>query len=294
MFSQFFGHYLLNKGAISTAQMNEALLKRGETRVKLGVLAINAGFMTAEQVDQVHKMQMKVDKRIGDLAVDMGFLTSKQVSDLLGMQKSAHLVLGQTLVDLGHMSNAQLEEALSDYKARYQLDDADFADENSVKANRMATNFLGMPEIENIGYCASYVALLFKSLTRFITDDFTPLAPRCVREISCSSLISQRINGQFSAITGIEGGEDSIAAFASLYEREGSLEPGEYAQAVVSEFLNLHNGLFAVNVSLERDVELSLEPQTVQKDAVMRANVICIVIPISFTFGIVNFSVLPI
>ena len=57
MFTQFFGSYLLNRKIVSPANLRVALEKKDTTRVKLGVLAINAGYMTAKQVDAVHKKQ---------------------------------------------------------------------------------------------------------------------------------------------------------------------------------------------------------------------------------------------
>jgi len=288
MFSQFFGHYLLNNKIITTPQLNEALQKKGETRVKLGVLAINAGYMTAEQVEQVHMQQMKVDKRIGDIAVDMGFLTTEKVGELLGSQKSAHLLLGQTLVDLGYMSNSTFEASLIDYKAKYQLEDSDFADETIDKTRSVIGGFLGFSEIENFEAYVDYISLLFKSLTRFITDKFTPLAPSCISEIECETLVTQKISGAFSGNTGICFGSDVLPVFAAKYAKE-EIADEEYAEAAASEFLNLHNGLFAVNMSAEKNIELSLEPQIIGKNAVLKPEKLCVIIPVSFTFGDATF-----
>ena len=91
MFTQFFGSYLLNKKIVSPANLRVALEKKDTTRVKLGVLVINAGYMTAKQVDAVHKKQATVDKRRGDIAVDMGYLTEAQVEELLSSQKTGCL-----------------------------------------------------------------------------------------------------------------------------------------------------------------------------------------------------------
>ena len=54
MFSQFFGNYLLNKGLVSPEWLDDALSKQKDTRLKRGVLAVDAGIMTAAQVDMVH------------------------------------------------------------------------------------------------------------------------------------------------------------------------------------------------------------------------------------------------
>ena len=57
MFTQFFGNYLLNSGLVSPEKLSDALGRLSETKLRLGVLAINAGIMTAEQVDKVHAEQ---------------------------------------------------------------------------------------------------------------------------------------------------------------------------------------------------------------------------------------------
>ena len=290
MFSQFFGHYLLNNSVITNVQLNEALVKKSETRVKLGVLAINAGFMTAAQVEEVHQQQMRVDKRIGDIAVDMGFLTTAQVDELLGSQKSAHLLLGQTLVDLEYMTNAQFENALVDYKKQYQLDDSDFADETVDKTRDIVSEFLGFNDIRNFDFCVDYISLLFKTLTRFVSDEFTPLEPICGSDIDFDLMVTQYIKGAFSAYTAISFEPDAMSAFAAKYAKE-DISDTEYAEAVASEFLNLHNGLFAVNVSTERNIELSLLPQVTEKNAWISTDNFCIELPISFPFGVVRFVI---
>ena len=133
MFTQLFGHFLLNNNIITAEQLRAALEVKNNTHAKLGAMAIDAGYMTANQVDMVHEEQKRVDKRIGDIAVEMNFLTKDQVDDLLAQQKTANVVLGQALIDLGYLSNAQFEDALKQYKATAsftgdQSDDALAAD----------------------------------------------------------------------------------------------------------------------------------------------------------------------
>ena len=289
MFSQFFGHYLLNNSIVTSAQLNEAMVKKSETRVKLGVLAINAGYMTAEQVEQVHAQQAKIDKRIGDISVDMGFLTESQVTELLNSQRPAHLLLGQTLVDLDYITNSQFESALLDYKKKFELEDADFIQENVAKSRSIIGSFLGLSGFQNRDFSIDYISLVFKSITRFISDDFTPADPINVEKMECDVLVTQKIKGSFNASTAITCNADALVAFAAKFAKEDITQPDEYAEAVMSEFLNLHNGLFAVNISAERGVELSLEPQEVSKNVVLEPRGICVALPLSFTFGVVNF-----
>ena len=61
MFAQFFGGYLLNKGLVSSQDLTTAIEDKKNTRMRLGVLAINAGLMTAQQVEHVNITQQSVD-----------------------------------------------------------------------------------------------------------------------------------------------------------------------------------------------------------------------------------------
>lgn len=291
MFTQFFGNYLLNKGLVSPDNLADAMQHQKTTRLKLGVLAINAGLMTADQVNKVHAEQQRVDKRIGDLMVEMGYLTREQVEELFKTQPSGHLLLGQALVDNGYMTNSQFESALTSYKAETGISDADFYSAESENTSRLISQFYKFDDNKNVKYFTGYLSLLFKNIIRFIGDDFTPLDAVVVNDKICRNCIGQHISGAVSAITVIESDSFSAVEFASRFANEKLTENDEYTQACISEFLNLHNGLFAVNVSNEDGIELSLEPQTFYNEYDLSKLGNVYVIPVCFSFGTINFIV---
>jgi len=287
MLSQFFSHYLLENNLVTREQLLDAIAHKSGTNVKLGVLAINAGFMTAEQVEAVHRQQERVDKRIGDIAVDLGFLTVKQINELLSAQKPTHLLLGQALVDAGVLSNAQFESAMKAYKAKFALDDGDFADEKDAKLATVVATYLNAVNTKAAAYPVDYIMLLFKALTRFITDDYTPLAASACLEGE-AVYVTQAIRGDFAACTRIECALPTLTALAALFAKEDVADIAEYTEDAASEFLNQLNGLFAVNMSTTRSLELTLEPQSVLHSA----EGLCgadVVVPVCFPFGVVRF-----
>ncbi len=288
MFTQFFGNYLLNQKLVSNWQLTEALEAQKTTRLKLGVLAISAGYMTSEQVDKVHNAQLKIDKRIGDIAVDMGFLTAGQVEDLLNSQKTGHLLLGQALVDKGYMTTKQFETALNSYKNEYALADSDFTDSQNDKIKSVIKSFYNFSSFKYADILTDYVSLFFKNIIRFIGDDFTPLEPKIINEYQTTWFAAQNITGKFSAFTAIEGSEIAFVNFASRYADEDFNTNDIYVQATVGEYLNLHNGLFTVNMSNDRQLELEMKPQNAlyRKRLVTSSDAFCI--PISFPFGTIN------
>lgn len=283
MFTQLFGHYLLNKNYITAEQLQKALEAKNETRVKLGALAIDAGYMTAGQVEKVHEEQKRLDKRIGDIAVSMGFLTEAQVDELLSKQKTANIVIGQTLIDLGFMTNADFEKALSEYKASAGFTGDDNSDE-SLAEN--ITSVFALDELSDKDFYVDYLLLFIRNIVRFVGDDFAFAG--CVKnpETKNEYLCSQDISGAVNAYTAIGGDKGAFYALATRYAGE-EVDDDEFAEACAGEFLNLQNGLYAVNVSNTQNTELDLTPQVSEKDVTLNMDN-GIQVSLAFSFGTLN------
>lgn len=282
MFTQLFGHYLLNKNYITTEQLQKALEAKSETRVKLGALAIDAGYMTAAQVEKVHEAQKRLDKRIGDIAVEMGFLTDEQVSELLSKQKTANIVIGQTLMDLGYMDNAKFEEALAAYKSSAGFT----AEDNDDALAENITAVFGLDELSDKEFYLEYLLLFIRNVVRFIGDDFAFAGCKKNPELKSEYLCSQDITGKMNAYTAIGCDKKAFYTVASRYAGE-EMDSDEFAEACTGEFLNLQNGLFAVNISNTRNVELDLTPQVAEKDVTLNIDD-GITVSLAFSFGTVN------
>lgn len=289
MFTQFFGNYLLNQNLVSPERLAEAFTQQSKTRLKLGVLAINAGLLTAEQVEAAHAEQQRRDMRIGDVMADMGLLSHEQIEKLMRTQPSGHLILGQTLVDSGCMTTSQFEKALAAYKRENHITDEDFGNITDNTVRKLVDNFYSFEANGGI-YITNYVSLLFRNLIRFIGDDFTPMDAHafCGAVLKC---IEQRISGGLSAITIIDADAPTMIEFASRFANEKLTDDDEYTHACVSEFLNLNNGLFAVNVSNDSGLELKLEPQSYYDSLDIKSLSDACVIPVSFSFGKVDFII---
>lgn len=288
MITQFFGNYLLNEHLITSEQLVEALQEKNNTRLKLGVLAINAGYMNSSQVEKVHMEQTKQDKRFGDLAVELGFVTEAQIDELLGAQKVGYLLLGQALVDKGYMDNSTFESAINSYKDKYSLSDDDMLEGEGFKVDTLIESLIDISGSNKELY-KDFVSLLFNNLVRFIGDDFTPLA--AVETIPDSDTLfqtTQGITGEFTATTSIVADEKTSIAFASRYAAEELTEFDEYVTASACDFVNLHNGLFTVNVSNEKSIELKLTPPVTNKGVKDEK---MIVLPVCYPFGTIYFTI---
>ena len=83
--------------------------------------------------------------------------------------------------------------------------------------------------------------------------------------------------------------EATAIEFASRYVGEPFAAFDEYVQASLEDFLNLHNGLFIVNLSNEFSMELELSaPERIEDPLIVFENT-TYYFPILYSFGTVNF-----
>jgi hypothetical protein len=262
MFTQFFGQYLLNKGYLTAGQLHDGLEYQQNVRLKLGVLAVNAGYMTADDADKINEAQKKTDKRFGEIAVDMGYLKEEQVDELLSSQKLGHLLLGQALVDKEYMTLQEFEKAINDYKKDYSITDKQFEAIQKDDVDEIVNAFVEFKGSKNEKALKNYLALFIRNLIRFIDTAASVTEVVKLEEYNAKWIARQDIKGELALSTYIAAEEAPFIKFASKYAEEELTSVDEMAEASVGEFLNLHNGIFLVNMSNE-GVELEMTPQEV-------------------------------
>ena len=290
MFAQFFGSYLLSRNAVSPEDLTAAITMLADTHIKLGTLAMQMGYMTADEVDEVTFLQTREDKRFGEIAIEKGYLREEQVDELLAVQSPDYLILGQTLIDMGVLSNSDLELLISEYEIFNEIDDLSL--ENQSKTDRLIRNFFTFYGKELTDYALMYINLIFNNLVRFIGSDFTPLNPiSCSEEHDIHFCVRQEVHGEVDCYSRIDMDEDTAIAFASRYAKMEFTEMDEYVKASVDDFLNLHNGLFLVNMSNAYSMELSLTPPVAEEGNSVKLPEGSFVIPIIYPFGTVHIIV---
>lgn len=287
MYTQLFGTFLLENNLINREQLIQAISSQKEKHLRLGTLAIHAGYLTSVEVEHIHTTQTKENKRFGEIALQLGYLTQEQIDKLLSSQKPDYLLLCQALVDLGFMTTTQFEEAMKQYQNLYELSDLDFSNEDFDKVALHIAEFFSVNALEDPGYFARYITLFFNNIVRFIGSDFAPLPITCQDKYSGKYAAIQEIYGKNRLISGISMDEDTLLSFASRYIGEDFSENDEYTLASMEDFLNLHNGLFAVNLSNDESTELTLQPPLYKEELVLDTPVY--VVPLAFPFGTVHF-----
>ncbi|MBQ3841406.1 MAG: chemotaxis protein CheX [Ruminiclostridium sp.] len=289
MYTQLFGHYLLNNGIIDADELHAALTALTRIKVKLGSAAIDAGYMSAEQVEEIHELQHTMDKRFGELAIEQGYLTDEQARSLLSKQKNSNLLLGQALIDFGFITNKQFEDALNDYKRKASLINGDSEEERME--NEMI-DVLGISDMPDKEFYSEYILLFIRNLIRFLGDDFSLSGVSRNVTVSMNYACTQEITGPISATVAIGGTEHGFIGIGARYSGEELHETDGYTKACVGELLNLQNGLFAVNASNSRNIELDLKPQESFEKYMLNVPENGICVGLSFSFGDIKIAVI--
>jgi hypothetical protein len=260
MFTQYFGQYLLQRGILTGEQLREVIEAQKETRVKLGVLALNQGYMTPEQVVEVHQEQTRRDKRFGEIAVELKYLTETQVEQLLSAQKSDHLVLGQTLIDRELLTYETFSELLQRYKQEHSLSDEQFSSILKGDVELLISTILLKKNADGL---SDYVSLFAKNLIRFVDSGIRLEIIGAGQQGDYEWVFAQTIHREGNpnrVLSALAGSEQSFIRLASRYAQEEIDSADEMMEASVGEFLNLHNGIFLVNMS-DSGIELGMSPQ---------------------------------
>ncbi len=289
MFVQFFGGFLLNKGAVTREQLIDAMERENDAHIQLGTLAMHAGLMNADQIDEIRILQTHTDKRFGELCVDQGYLTEAQVDELLSSQYPTYLLLGQVLEEQGVFDQSTFHALVLEYITKNSIREEDLTNKNEDSIPVLVKEYCSDFPSMNKNYQLEYIQLLLNNLIRFIGSDFTLLRPVIYQdEYATQKYATQDVTGDYSASAVLDMTEDAAIAFASRYASEAFTSFDEYVQASMEDFLNLHNGLFTVNISNSYSTELGLEPPYSGEKTSITSKQAMYVFPALFPFGIVN------
>lgn len=278
MFTQIFGDFLLRSSMTTVEEMKNALLQFLRARQSVGEIAIDSCYMSYEQAIEIQNMQMSVDLPFGELAVDLCYLTFKQLDDILERQMQGHVLLSRILFKDEEIRKAVLEKFFKEIgiKPEEALKCSD-----TEKCSVIAEWFK-LKEMSDAVW--SYILLLLKNLTRFFGGDFVLLKPE-TKELNCEWHAEQEVSGEVCVKIMFDMPESMLKVFAARFMNEPCYEVDEIAQAAIADFLNLQNGMFAVTMSNEHNVELDVTPPIVSLHNKSYDIPTLIELPIMYNFG---------
>lgn len=261
MVENILGNYLVKTGKVTKEQLQTAIQKQDETRVKMGLLAVSEGILTIEQADYINGLQATMDKRFGDIAVEKGLLTDDQISNLLKKQGNAYLTFAQTLVNENLLSMQELEDMLDGFQEEYGFSKSDMEDLRSDEPERIVPLFLP-PE----AMCFKEIAgVMVRTLIRCADKHVFLDRAECTDLLQIKKATLQKMEAFSAPVEGLKELESGFAeGNGALYELTSAFcKVGDLAEEDMldgaGEMLNCINGLFVSGLS-RNGVECELLP----------------------------------
>lgn len=264
MFSQLFGHYLIDKRIITPDEYRATIENQLKVRVKLGTIAIAEGMLTEEQVDDINRLQMQQDKRFGDIAVEKGLLTDDQISALLAKQGNPYMQFVESITQSAGLSAGVIEKTLAVYQKENGFTDQDM---EALKNDDIGALVPVFAKSDN-PLVTAIAGLVIKNVNRFITRDYYIGHISKAKSLSYHCLAGQRITGAGTFYAALAASADDEAfqlvagRFSGVKAARGSADSFDG----VCEFINVNNGLFASDQSKNAGREFELEPVEAYQD----------------------------
>ncbi len=135
-----------------------------------------------------------------------------------------------------------------------------------------------------------YLAELIFNLNRFVDENITSRPTEIVDKIPDNCYIAQGITGDYNALSAVYAEPSVLTNFAASYSKMELDHYDDIIDELAADFLNLHNGLFLVNLSETENVESTLTPPVSNTESgPLKPLSDTYIMPVDFKFGTVNF-----
>lgn len=248
MSSCYFAQYLLDSGVLKEADVQGVLHRAAAVEPGVALLALENGLVSASQLEALDGKLSDVD--FIESALEEHLLTASQISNLRQAAVLKESRLAQLLLDEGVMSLSRLESALQECEAM-EPNPVEEIVERVLKSR-------GAEFLDTEIY-TEYVDLFFVSLQRFMDTDVV-IVSKAGESVDSSRkhLVSQRMTGDLGFAGGVYADEKTLVNIARRYSHEDITKLNDMAIDCLSEFINVLNGLYIVNLS-KRQMDVDLE-----------------------------------
>ena len=261
MFGVYFGKYLMDEGIIPEEYYYGLLEATKNSKVKMGLLAVEAGLMTQEEAAEVNLLQQQQDKKFGDIAIEKGYLTEDDVAGLLDEQGDSYLLYVQAVMESGLMDLDGFKEHLSAYKKAKHLNNMDLDAIKSGDVDRIVPVFMKDGSIPV--QVKEYVYLTSRNIVRFVDRFFRMDKIEKLTRYEAECIAAQSLRGDSSYLTAFAGTREGLKALADGFVENISLGVNDLSYDIMdvsAELLNVNNGLYITTLSNNNIKEVSNSP----------------------------------
>ena len=290
MHNHSFGDFLLERNVIDTMQLIDALRDlTNYSRPSMATALIYSGDLIYKDIEDLYEESKKTGIPVEKIAAKKGYITKDSFREYRQKDYPIFVTLADVLIKKGHLTYHQFQDIYIAYESEtavYQIetnvplrantdDSIDFLMEHMNVSNQIITRL--------------YFRLLFNSFYNTIGGDFSVLCPFRCDSYPASCLVAQDvIYNDIRYTLAIDLEEHGFIDFASRYSGETLTSLEDLTFAAVEDFINLHNGVFNVNLSNEYGIEATLSALRRLENSLYSPEGMTYLMAVIFPFGSVN------
>lgn len=259
MNSGYFAQYLLNEGFINDDEAGRLLRASTEKKAGISLSALRSGMISPEHLET---LAARDGEEFLHAAAKNGMLSAAQVEELRSSISDDDLNFAQVLLDENRADVRKIKELFD------ACDALEASPVRQVVLDKAAKAELFM---EADRY-ADFSELFVRSFKRFMQTPVIVKADEPITESAeLSHIVSQRLLGDVTMVTGIHAQDDVFLEMARRFSGEDITEVDELTVDSLCEFLNVINGLFAVDVA-RQELEIDLDAPRVAENSYADGN----------------------
>ncbi|MBD5451452.1 MAG: chemotaxis protein CheX [Lachnospiraceae bacterium] len=244
MLNRLFGNYLVEKGKLTSEQLDSLLPVKQQFKAEVETIAIVTKVMTSAAVLELIE---KESENFGEAAVNEGLITDDKLDDLLVHQSNNFMKFLQLLVNNDYLSYGDINQELNEFQQKNEFDDGQI-------------NALIYDDLEQcIELFVQLKEPVLKELTKTLVQTFRRLIDKdvylekadIVPSVQLDKCASQMIIGDMRIKVYISAPGDDLLSIANRFSGDPYDTVTEDALDSVGEFINCVIGLFATNMSYD-------------------------------------------
>ena len=255
MVENILGKFLLETGRIEKKVLDKLIKGQDNTRVKLGLIAVEEGMMTLDQTNEVNILQSAMDQRFGDIAVAKGYLTDDQVEYLIKKQGNPYLTFVQSLIDNEVVSMDELDKVIDEFRQKFGLTEEGLVDFKSGDVNRIVPLFLP----EDCKKYATIIGTVIRTLIRLVNRNTYIGVAEPIDVFPEENQVNQGLIWEEGMVDGFAEGDGGLLQLCSVFAHEEFQTLDEDSLDAAGELLNCANGLYVSSLS-RRGIFLEIIP----------------------------------
>lgn len=247
MLNRLFGNYLVEKGKLTSEQLNILLPVEKEFKAGVEIIAIILKAMTPTAVRELTNSIDKEIEHFGEMAVNQGLLTDYKLEELLAYQSNNFMKFVQLLVDHDYVSYESINHEIDEFQQRKGLNDVQLSALIHDDLDQCISIFVPLksPQLKEL------TKTLMQTMRRLIDRDVYLDNAYTAHSIQLDKYACQMIIGDLRMKFYISASNDGLLAIANHFTGDTYATVTEDALDSVGEFINCVNGLFATNMSYD-------------------------------------------